>query len=89
MKRIILLAALLFFGHGVVLAGNTAQQNKMVACNKQAEGMKGDERKSFMSTCLKKDKPMTQQEKMKQCNKDADGKKGDERKAFMSQCLKT
>ena len=72
----------------VVIADNSAQQNKMVTCNKEAEGMKGDERKAFMSNCLKKDKPVTQQDKMKQCNKDAADKKGDERKAFMSACLK-
>jgi uncharacterized protein HemX len=68
----------------------TAQQEKMKACNAQAteKGVKGDERKAFMSECLKA-KPMTQQEKMKACNKDASAKalKGDERKAFMSTCL--
>jgi uncharacterized protein YycO len=72
----------------LAVAENTAQQNKMTTCNKGATGMKGDERKAFMSNCLKKDQPMTQQDKMKQCNKDATGKKGDERKAFMSECLK-
>jgi len=30
------------------------QQNKMKTCNKEAEGKKGDERKAFMSECLKK-----------------------------------
>ena len=34
--------------------GKTAQQNKMTMCNKEAEGKKGDERKKFMSECLKK-----------------------------------
>lgn len=35
----------------------TAQQSKMAACNKDAKAkeLKGDERKQFMSTCLKKD----------------------------------
>ena len=33
-------------------AGN-AQQNKMATCNKEATGKKGDERKKFMSECLK------------------------------------
>ena len=33
-------------------AGNT-QQNKMATCNKEATGKKGDERKQFMSECLK------------------------------------
>ena len=32
----------------------TAQQQKMVDCNKQATGKKGADRKTFMSTCLKK-----------------------------------
>ena len=67
-----------------------SQQTKMAACNKDATGKKGDERKAFMKDCLstKPEKPMTQQDKMKQCNADATGKKGDERKAFMSSCLK-
>lgn len=90
MKAIKVLIALTLISSTFAFAENTAQQNKMTTCNKSAEGMKGDERKAFMSNCLKKDQPspMTQQDKMKQCNKDATGKKGDERKAFMSQCLK-
>jgi hypothetical protein len=64
------------------------QQSKMTECNKEAGDKKGDERKKFMSSCLKKDQPMTQQEKMTACNKDAAGKKGDDRKKFMSECLK-
>jgi hypothetical protein len=70
----------------------TTQQNKMGECNKSAseKSLKGDDRKSFMSECLKKKKP-TQQEKMKTCNKDAGDKqlKGDDRKKFMSDCLKS
>ncbi len=31
------------------------QQEKMKGCSKEAKGMKGDERKAFMSKCLKKD----------------------------------
>jgi len=67
------------------------QQERMKACNAQAGDKKGDERKAFMSSCLKGEaKPMTQQEKMKMCNADASAKslKGDDRKAFMSDCLK-
>jgi hypothetical protein len=30
-----------------------SQQERMKACNTKAEGMKGDERKTFMSSCLK------------------------------------
>ena len=71
----------------------TAQQQRMTDCNKQATGKKGDERKVFMSSCLKGEaaapaKPLTQQEKMKACNTQASGKKGDDRKTFMSTCLK-
>src|SRR5215831_13483235 len=70
-----------------------SQQERMKACNAQAGDKKGDERKAFMSTCLKgkgEAMPMTQQEKMKKCNADASAKalKGDDRKAFMSECLK-
>jgi hypothetical protein len=31
-----------------------AQQDKMKACNTQAAGKKGDERKAFMKECLSK-----------------------------------
>lgn len=72
---------------GTAHAADNPQQNKMAACNKDAGDKKGDERKAFMSDCLKK-KPVSQQDKMKVCNKDAAGKKGDDRKAFMSECLK-
>lgn len=81
---------------GVLLSAQgfaaTAQQEKMKTCNAEAtdKALKGDERKAFMSTCLKAKAPPTQQEKMKICNADATTKalKGDERKAFMSDCLK-
>jgi psiF repeat-containing protein len=69
----------------------TPQQEKMKACNTQAADKKGDDRKAFMSECLKAGAPaapMTQQEKMKACNTKAGEKKGDERKTFMSECLK-
>jgi hypothetical protein len=69
----------------------TPQQEKMKACNTQAADKKGDERKAFMSSCLKAGAPaapMTQQDKMKVCNTKAGDKKDDERKTFMSECLK-
>ncbi|TNF81565.1 phosphate starvation-inducible protein PsiF [Pseudomonas sp. ICMP22404] len=73
----------------------TAQQTKMTTCNADAtaKALKGNERKAFMSTCLKTKPPevrATPQERMKTCNADATTKalKGDERKAFMSNCLK-
>src|SRR5262245_57849458 len=74
------------------------QQERMAACNKQAGSKKGDERKKFMSSCLKGDdaapapsaKQKAQQDKMGDCNKQANLKnmKGEERKSFMSSCLK-
>ncbi|UZJ60009.1 PsiF family protein [Pseudomonas sp. KU26590] len=72
----------------------TAQQNKMTTCNADASAktLKGDERKAFISTCLKAAPApaATQQEKMKTCNATAGTQalKGDARKAFMSDCLK-
>ncbi|MBN3789065.1 PsiF family protein [Burkholderia sp. Ac-20353] len=92
MKIQSLVAALLVGGMlaSPVFAANS-QQDKMKACNAQAAGKSGDERKAFMKDCLSAKpaaaKPMTQQDKMKACNKDAAGKKGDERKAFMKGCL--
>jgi hypothetical protein len=66
----------------------TAQQTKMTTCNADATAktLKGDERKAFMSNCLK----ATPQERMKTCNATATTQalKGDARKAFMSECLK-
>ena len=85
---------LIFLGAALALAAPagaqdkkpTPQQERMAECNKKASGLKGDERKNFMSTCLK-DKP---QDRMTKCNNDASAKgmKGDERKKFMSECLK-
>lgn len=69
----------------------TAQQNKMSVCNKEAGDKKGDERKAFMSECLKKDSDgkTAQQNKMKTCSADfkKTGKPGGERQAFMKECL--
>ncbi len=81
---------------GYAVAANT-QQEKMKSCNAEAtaKGLKGDERKAFMKTCLSAGgeaaaKPKNaQQEKMKTCNADANAKnlKGADRKAFMKSCL--
>ncbi|WON76038.1 PsiF family protein [Serratia sp. UGAL515B_01] len=75
-----------------------AQQKRMTDCNKQAssQSLKGADRSTFMSACLKAEshqpeKNLTpQQQKMKNCNADAakQSLKGDERKTFMSHCLK-
>ena len=72
----------------------TEQQNKMTTCNADAsaKGLKGDERKSYMSGCLTAAPPpaASQQDKMKTCNATASAQtlKGDARKTFMSDCLK-
>jgi hypothetical protein len=89
-KLLVLLAVSFTLSAGVAHAQDkaiTPQQGKMVMCNQQAEGKTGDERKTFMKTCLS-NKPETQQSKMKTCNVAAGDKKGDERKGFMSECLK-
>ena len=95
MKQLLSLAALgmalaLGSAHAAEEKAPTKQQTKMGTCNKEATGMKGDERKAFMKSCLsnKPEAEATQQSKMKTCNAEAAGKKGDERKAFMSECLK-
>jgi hypothetical protein len=73
-----------------------SQQQKMSSCNAdaKAKGLTGDDRKSYMKTCLSAAAPSTakgnsQQEKMKSCNADAKtkGLTGDDRKAFMKTCL--
>lgn len=104
MKKLIALACLGFAlsVSAPVFAG--AQQDKMKGCNKEAKAgaLKGDERKAFMSKCLKKDYVLKgeaavrpeavapQQDRMKSCNVDAKARdlKGDERKAYMKTCLK-
>lgn len=98
MKKLIPLLALgLSLTLGVAHADEkkeaTAQQSKMSLCNKEAGERKGEERKKFMSECLKakpaaSEKQTAQQEKMKTCNAQAKDKKGEERKKFMSECLK-
>ena len=89
MRLPLLLLGLLMASQGFAA---TAQQETMKTCNADAtaKALKGDERKAFMSTCLKAKPAATQQEKMKTCNADATTKalKGDERKTFMSDCLK-
>lgn len=96
MIMIRVLALTLLAAISTVTLAATAQQEKMKTCNADAsaKALKGDERKAFMSSCLKASAPAaaapTQQEKMKICNQQAGEKqlKGDERKKFMSDCLK-
>jgi len=97
MKKFLMsLIALSALSAAPVMAEST-QQNRMKECNVQASGKTGDERKAFMSSCLKGDLPVVaasgkeltpQQRRMRDCNAEAKGKTGDERKKFMSTCLK-
>ena len=64
----------------------TAQQKLMGTCNKEATGLKGDERKQKMSACLA-DGKKRQQEVMKACAAQNKGKKGDDYKAAQKECL--
>ncbi len=76
----------------------TPQQQRMATCNQQASDktLKGDERKHFMSECLKggkaqDEKGLTpQQLKMRDCSSQATQQslKGEDRSKFMSGCLK-
>ena len=95
MKRIATAFFLTLLAVGPAMA-LTAQQEKMKECNAEAskKNLKGEERKTFMSSCLsseaKEAKQLTpQQEKMKTCNAEASKQnlKGDQRKKFMSTCL--
>ena len=47
-SAVLALCALAFQGP----ARATTQQEKMTACNKSANGKKGDERKAYMKDCL-------------------------------------
>jgi len=89
LKRIL---ALLMLGTFAVAAAPTfaaenAQQERMKACNQEAGDKKGDERKSFMSTCLS-NKKKESDNKMAACNTKSKGMKGEEHKKFMSDCMK-
>jgi hypothetical protein len=90
------IALLLTAGAGMAApqAAAPAAPSRMSSCNTQSAGKTGDDRKAFMSSCMKGQTApppkMTQQQKMTACNKDASTKalKGDARKSFMSDCLK-
>ena len=79
-------------------AAQKKQQERMKDCNAKAADKKGDERKKFVSSCLKggaggneaSAAQKKQQSRMSACNKQATEKKlkGGERKTFMSSCLK-
>jgi hypothetical protein len=86
-------------------SAKTEQQNKMTVCNKDAaaKSLKGDERKTFMKSCLSGDaapaaaapakaEPAAAAAKPKNamgaCATASKGMKGADHKKFMSECLK-
>ena len=96
--KVMLTTAVLTVGMTAIARAETAQQQKMTTCSTdaKAKGLKGDDRKAYMKTCLSgsaaatADKQLTpQQQKMKTCSTDAKAKglKGDDRKAYMKTCL--
>lgn len=64
----------------------TPQQKLMGTCNKEVSGLKGEERKTKLSSCLA-DGKKRQQEVMKACAAQNKGKKGEEYKAAQKECL--
>ena len=101
---LVAIGAILSIGAGQAILAETpsaspqlnSQQQKMKECaaDAKAKGVKGDERKSFMSSCLSakgmsEEQINKQQEKMKTCNADAKSKnlKGADYKSFMHTCL--
>ena len=86
-------------GQKAVSEKQQRQQARFKDCTQQAQGRKGDDRKQFMSACLRVErvasadtsggKRPAQANKMSSCSKEAAGKqlKGAERKQFMSACL--
>lgn len=83
------LAGLLASGAAYAAADTkmSPQQEKMKACNTEATGKTGDERKAFMKTCLSA-KPVKKESKMAMCNKKTAGMKAEERKKAQSECMK-
>ena len=76
------------------------QRDKFAACARDSRGMKGDERREFMSECLRKHPADAAKQpalagdsggaRLAPCNAEADRRKlhGDERNAFLGACLR-
>ena len=108
-RRVLTITALLY-AMGAALAAKPAaaqdrqaggasasQQDKMKACNDLAEkkGLKGDDRKNFLQSCISKTtdvQPLSeasQRDKMNACKNLADKRnlKGEERRSFIKDCM--
>ena len=84
-------------------ANPSTQREKFAACAHDSKGLKGDERREFMSDCLKKHPngaaaasrevlgEAAGQGRLAPCNAEADRRKlhGDERRGFLDACLKS
>ncbi|HBH39228.1 MAG TPA: phosphate starvation-inducible protein PsiF [Curvibacter sp.] len=93
MKKLLPLLALgLALGFGAAHADDkkepSAQQSKMASCNKAAGDKKGDERKAFMSDCLKA-KPADAAATSPACEKSAADKKlaGAAKNSHIKKCM--
>ncbi len=75
------------------------QQEKFAACGHQSKGLKGEERREFMSHCLKggADQALSDtmigdaaEESRQRCHEEADRRKlhGEERRSFLGVCQK-
>ncbi len=76
----------------------TPQREKFAACAHESQGLTGDERREFMSECLRKHAPAEKDAvaaesgaRLAPCNAEADRRKlhGDERRAFLGSCLRS
>lgn len=90
MKRFAILLACAAVAFG---AQATPQQDKMKACNAEAKGKKGDERKAFMKECLSggaaASAPMAADPAAAACDKSAADKKlhGAAAKSHIKKCM--
>ena len=75
----------------------TPQRQKFADCAHESQGLKGDERREFMSQCLRKHPAGSKDSvavdsggRLAPCSAEADRRKlrGDERSAFLGACLK-
>lgn len=76
----------------------TSQQDKMQACNNMADkkGLKSDDRKNFMQSCLSKTadvqnpSEMSEKDKMNVCKNLADKRNlnAEDRRSFIKDCMK-
>jgi hypothetical protein len=86
-KLLALMVAGAFAGAVPAFAADNPQQEKMKACNAQAADKKGDERKAFMSNCLKAE-PAKAESRMAMCNKKTAGLDKEARAKAQSECMK-